>query len=201
MAITREDGEEIKISQARKNLHASHTSAIIQPLQNVDSGIQYRTEVCSLELLFSEYIWKLIPTAESFEPGKQITSNGIDQVIYLIHLLRGWAINHLVVYIDSFGEGNDPFFAQMPVPQLNVAKEGEFNPTFVMPIGEYLQQLSARHRTIDYDPMLLTIADEFFQIAVSGREEDNGKHYLLLPDQKVLLCAARDGVLFSTGAY
>lgn len=161
----------------------------------------FRTEVCTLELLFSEYIRSLIPVAESFEPGKQLTSSDIDQVIFLVRLLREQTINQLLACIHSAPDDVDPFFGQQSMPQLVVVYEKDFNPSATMPISAYMHRLSMQFQGFNYDMTLNGVDDPLFKIGVTMKPEDDGKHFLMLPDQKKLLEAARDGVLMAASSF
>lgn len=188
--ITGEDGGQLQVSLTRD---AARIAA--------GGGLDYRTEVCTLELLFSEYIQSFIPTAESFAPGDKLTSSDIDQVIYLVRLLREWVIEQLTVFINSPANTVDPFFAQAPRPQLVAVREIDFKPAAILPISVYLQQLSVRYSGISFCGELTSIAEHIFKIGVSNKPEDEGKHFLLLPDQNELLCAARDNELYVSAPY
>ena len=161
----------------------------------------YRTEVCTMELQFSEYIQSLIPAAEAFEPGKQLTSQDIDQVIFLIRLLREHAIGQLAACIHSSQLAVDPFFSQQSVPQLVIVHEKDFKLSAAMPVAAYLQRLAGMFHGFEYDATLNSVNDRLFRIGVSMIREDDGKHFLLLPDQKKLLEAARDGALLTAASF
>ena len=201
MAITEtESGAELKPSSRRSEVHfaAPGTSLV----GTVDSYARsYWTEVCSLELLFSEYIQSLIPTAESFEPGKQVTSSDIDRIIGLIRRVRECVINYLHVQINVASADIDPFFTEQPMAEIYVVRENEFKPTVVMPISDYVKQLSKRYPSVNYDSLIEEVSESLFKVGLSDRLTDEGKHYLLLPNPVDLLCAARDRVLFSSGSY
>ena len=161
----------------------------------------YRTEVCTMELMFSEYIQSLIPVAEAFEPGKQLTSSDIDQVIFLIRLLREQVIKQLAAHIHSSQVAVDPFFSQQAVPQLIVVHEKDFKLSAAMPVSAYLHRLAGMFHGFEYDMTLSSLNDRLFIIGVSMNREDDGKHFFLLPDQKQLLEAARDGELLAPASY
>lgn len=170
-------------------------SAFALPLKSKE--LCYQTEVCTMELQFSEYIQSLIPAAEAFEPGKQLTSQDIDKVIFLIRLLREHVINQLMACINSSQVAVDPFFGQQAVPFLGVVHEKDFKISSAMAVSTYLHRLVGMFHGFECDMSLRNLNDRLFKIGISMNKDDGGKHFLLLPDQRQLLKAARDGELLT----
>ena len=210
MAITQvEDGEERPIETKQSLLSVEQklvgygvpSEAFMRAMVDrpAYADLCYRTDVCTLELLLAEYIGSLIPSAESFSPGEQPTSGDLDQVIYTLRLLRETVVSCISAYIYSPPPSNlNSFFAPPPMPQVAVTQESGFEAAYVMPLREYLQHLFERHNEIKCDPMLMDIAAYLFRVGISARPEDGGKHFILLPDPKELLQAARDGKMLHT---
>lgn len=189
------------ISQITEQSQTTSQSIDQSSVSTVGIDFNYLTEVCSLELLISEYIAKLASVAETLTPDNKLASNDINQVIYLVRLLREWTIRQLSIYANSPVNVDDPFFAQVPMPQIVIVHESDFKPTFVMPISVYLYQLSVRYSGTSYDGELAAISENLFKVGVNTTDGSGRKHFLMLPDPTELLRAAKDNELFTTAAY
>ena len=200
MAITNIDGSDIQ-AVATPLLKPDTATSNAEAQAVVSDEEHYQTELCGLELVFAEYIWSLIPAADSFDPDDKVSSRDINQAIYLIRLLREWAISHLTAYIHMAPVAHDPFFAEKPMPELVVEKEKDCRAVYVMPVGTYLQRFSERYGGVSYDPDLLSLTGELFKIGISDKPADEGAHFLMLPDPKELLRAASNNQPYVESSY
>lgn len=200
MAITQvEDGEEKPVVVSpRSPSFAQPTEAFVEATLHGPDTLDYRTEVCTLELLFADYIGTLIPVAESFSPDEQVTSRDIDQVVFLLRTLRETVIAQLSECLRVFPD-NDPFFPHPAMPQLAVVREKDIEPFATIPLSLYLQRLSVLHPHFAYDGILGTVSQDLFRVGV--KPGDEGKHYLILPEEKVLLRTAGSNNLFFASSY
>lgn len=201
MAITEsESGAELKSGSGHGEVRFAEPGT--NSIGMVDGYTRnYWTEVCSLELLFSEYIQSIIPAAESLEAAQQVASSDIDRIISVIRGIREWVISYLHVQIKMAPSDVDPFFVEQPMPEIYAVRESEFKPSTVMPLGDYVKRSSKRYPDVIYASIIEDVSDALFKVGMSSRSADEGKHYLLLPDPIDLLCATRDRVLFSIGSF
>ena len=198
--ITQEDGSVVQPLSSVTFQDGNSSAASTEHVDSAEDG-HYQTELCGLELVFSEYIQSLIVAAESFAADERVSSRDISQAIYLARLLREWAISHLTAYTHMSPTDCDPFFSEKPMPELVAEKDTDVKTSFVTPVSEYLRRFSERYGGVNYDPILLSITGELFKVGISERVADQSAHFLLLPDPKKLLASARDGMLFSVGSY